>query len=73
MMKGVKFLLCGRDVDTEHSLVMEGHVSLSKARKAAKKKEHWTDKTIWELVWRERTKIKDKNNDKHEFYLGESF
>lgn len=69
-MKGAKFLLCGRDPETKQSLVMEGHVSLSKAQKAAKKKKLWIEKTIWKLVWKEK---KDKNNNEHETYPGEPF
>lgn len=70
MIKGAKFLLCGKNLETEQSLMIEGHISLSKAQKAAKKKKLWKDKSIWQLVWREK---EDKDNNKQETYYGENF
>lgn len=54
MMKEAKFLLCGRDPDNWNSLAIEGHISLSKARKAAKKKKNWKEMSIWQRVWDEK-------------------
>ena len=63
-----QFVLCGRDPETEQSLKIEGHVSLSKAKKAAKKK-NWKYKSIWKLIWEEGI----EGNDGHKPYYGEPF